>query len=333
MEYGKFPAYRPRRMRNGEVPRQFIRETELSAKDFIYPMFVKPGEGCRDEVPSMPGVYQVTLDLLMPEIDELLACGVKSVLLFGLPEHKDALGSEGYDDHGVVQEACRIIRAQAPQMYVITDVCLCEYTDHGHCGPLDEEGNVMNDAALELLAREAVSHARAGAHMVAPSDMMDGRIGYIRAALDEAGFQDVPIMAYSTKYASGFYGPFRDAADSAPAFGDRRAYQMDPANAEEGVREAAYDIAEGADMVMVKPALSYLDVIRRVKAELKFPTAAYNVSGEYSMVKAAAANGWIDERRVVLELLTSIKRAGADMIITYHAKEAARWLEEAAEQA
>ncbi|MDO4399642.1 MAG: porphobilinogen synthase [Coriobacteriia bacterium] len=333
MEYGKFPAYRPRRMRNGEVPRQFIRETELSVRDFIYPMFVKAGEGMRDEVPSMPGVYQVTLDLLMPEIDELLACGVKSVLLFGLPEHKDALGSEGYDDHGIVQEACRIIRAQAPQMYVITDVCLCEYTDHGHCGPLDEEGNVMNDAALELLAREAVSHARAGAHMVAPSDMMDGRIGYIRAALDEAGFKDVPIMAYSTKYASGFYGPFRDAADSAPAFGDRRAYQMDPANAEEGVREAAYDIAEGADMVMVKPALSYLDVIRRVKAELKFPTAAYNVSGEYSMVKAAAANGWIDERRVVLELLTSIKRAGADMIITYHAKEAARWLAEVAEQA
>ena len=230
--------------------------------------------------------------------------------------------------HGVVQEACRIIRANAPEMYIITDVCLCEYTDHGHCGPLDENGYVMNDEALKLLAAEAVSHAKAGAHMIAPSDMMDGRIGFIRAALDEAGFQNVPIMSYSTKYASGFYGPFRDAADSAPAFGDRRAYQMDPANAEEGVREAAYDIAEGADLVMVKPALSYLDVIHRVKSELRFPTVAYNVSGEYSMVKAAAANDWIDEKRVVLELLTSIKRAGADMIITYHAKEAARWLAE-----
>ncbi len=313
-------------MRATETTRQFIRETELSVKDFIYPLFVKPGQGCRDEVPSMPGVYQLSLDMLMPEIEELLACGVKSVLLFGLPSHKDALGTEAYDDHGVVQEACRIIREQAPEMYIITDVCLCEYTDHGHCGPLDEQGAVMNDEALKLLAAEAVSHAKAGAHMVAPSDMMDGRIGFLRAALDEAGYQDVPIMAYSTKYASGFYGPFRDAADSAPAFGDRRSYQMDPANAEEGVREAAYDIAEGADLVMVKPALSYLDVIERVKSRLRFPTVAYNVSGEYSMVKAAAANGWIDEERVVLELLTSIKRAGADMIITYHAKEAARWL-------
>ena len=328
MEYGKFPAYRPRRMRNGEVPRQFIRETELSVKDFIYPLFVKPGEGCRDEIPSMPGVFQLSLDMLMPEIEELLACDVKSVLLFGLPHAKDPLGSEAYDDRGVVQEACRIIRANAPEMYIITDVCLCEYTDHGHCGPLDENGYVINDEALKLLAAEAVSHAKAGAHMVAPSDMMDGRIGFLRAALDGAGFQDVPIMSYSTKYASGFYGPFRDAADSAPAFGDRRSYQMDPANAEEGVREAAYDIAEGADLVMVKPALSYLDVIRRVKSELRFPTVAYNVSGEYSMVKAAAANDWIDEKRVVLELLTSIKRAGADMIITYHAKEAARWLAE-----
>lgn len=328
MEYGKFPAYRPRRMRSGEVPRQFIRETELSARDFIYPLFVKAGEGRRDEVPSMPGVFQVTLDLLLPEVRELLGCGITSVLLFGLPAHKDARGSEAWDEHGVVQEACRVIRAQAPEMYVITDVCLCEYTDHGHCGPLDERGNVVNDEALELLAAEAVSHARAGAHMVAPSDMMDGRIGFIRAALDEAGFPDVPIMAYSTKYASGFYGPFRDAADSAPAFGDRRAYQMDPANADEGVREAALDIAEGADLVMVKPALPYLDVLRRVKSELSFPTVAYNVSGEYSMVKAAAANGWIDEKRVVLELLTSIKRAGADMIITYHAKDAARWISE-----
>jgi porphobilinogen synthase len=328
MEYGKFPAYRPRRMRANETVRQFIRETELSAKDFIYPLFVKSGEGHRDEIPSMPGVYQVSLDMLMLEINELLELGVTSVLLFGLPASKDEVGSSAWDEHGVVQEAIRIIRAQAADMFVITDVCMCEYTDHGHCGKLDADGYVNNDATLELLCNEAVSHAKAGAQMVAPSDMMDGRIGAIRKALDQAGFQNVPIMSYSTKYASGFYGPFRDAADSAPSFGDRRAYQMDPANAAEGVRESMYDIAEGADMVMVKPALPYLDVLYRVKSETGFPTVAYNVSGEYSMVKAAAANGWIDEKRVVLELLTSIKRAGADMIITYHAKEAARWLAE-----
>lgn len=328
MEQGAFPAYRARRMRANETVRQFIRETELTASDFIYPLFVKPGEGLRDEVASMPGVFQLSLDQLSVEMDELLSLGVKAVILFGLPAHKDDLGSEAFDEHGIVQEAVRTIRACAPDMYVITDVCMCEYTSHGHCGKLNADGTVENDATLELLAAEAVSHAQAGAHMVAPSDMMDGRIGFIRAALDGAGFSHVPIMSYSTKYASGFYGPFRDAADSAPAFGDRRSYQMDPANAEEGVREAAYDIAEGADMVMVKPALPYLDVLRRVKAELRFPTVAYNVSGEYSMVKAAALSGWIDERRVVLELLTSIKRAGADMIITYHAKDAARWLSE-----
>ena len=328
MEYGKFPTYRPRRMRASENARQMIRETELSPKDFIYPLFVKPGEGHRDEIPSMPGVYQVSLDMLMPEINELLELGVNYVLLFGLPASKDEIGSSGWDEHGVVQEACRIIRAQAPDMYIITDVCMCEYTSHGHCGKLDADGYVNNDETLQLLCNEAVSHAQAGAHMVAPSDMMDGRVGAIRAALDEAGFQNIPIMSYSTKYASGFYGPFRDAADSAPAFGDRRAYQMDPANAAEGVREAFYDIAEGADLVMVKPALPYLDVLYRVKSETGFPTVAYNVSGEYSMVKAAAQNGWIDEKRVVLELLGSIKRAGADMIITYHAKEAARWLAE-----
>ena len=326
MEYGKFPQYRPRRMRNGELVRNMIRETEVSANDFIYPLFVKAGEGKRDEVPSMPGVFQVTLDMLMPEIRELLDLGIHYVLLFGLPAERDEVGSSAWHDHGVVQEACRIIRAEAPEMFVITDVCMCEYTSHGHCGKLDDEGYVMNDATLDLLAAEAVSHARAGAQMVAPSDMMDGRVGHIRKALDDAGFENVPIMSYSTKYASGFYGPFRDAADSAPAFGDRRAYQMDPANADEGVREAMYDIAEGADMVMVKPALPYLDVLSRVKRETGFPTVAYNVSGEYSMVKAAAQNGWIDERRVVLELLTSIKRAGADMIITYHAKDAAKWL-------
>lgn len=313
-------------MRANETVRQFIRETELSAKDFIYPLFVKCGTGCKDEIPSMPGVYQVTLDNLMGEIDELRECGVTSVLLFGIPDQKDAVGSSAWDEDGAVQQACRLIRQKAPDMFVITDVCMCEYTDHGHCGKLDDQGNVLNDATLELLSREAVSHARAGAQMVAPSDMMDGRVAAIRRALDDAGFSDVPILSYSTKYASGFYGPFRNAADSAPAFGDRRAYQMDPANAEEGVREAMYDIAEGADMVMVKPALPYLDVLRRVKSETGFPTVAYNVSGEYSMVKAAAMNGWIDEKRVVLELLTSIKRAGADMIITYHAKDAARWL-------
>lgn len=328
MEQGAFPAYRARRMRANETVRQFIRETELTASDFIYPLFVKPGEGLRDEVASMPGVFQLSLDQLSVEMDELLSLGVKAIILFGLPAHKDELGSEAFDEHGIVQEAVRTIRACAPDMYVITDVCMCEYTSHGHCGKLNADGTVENDATLELLAAEAVSHAQAGAHMVAPSDMMDGRIGFIRAALDGAGFSHVPIMSYSTKYASGFYGPFRDAADSAPAFGDRRSYQMDPANAEEGVREAAYDIAEGADMVMVKPALPYLDVLHRVKAELRFPTVAYNVSGEYSMVKAAALSGWIDERRVVLELLTSIKRAGADMIITYHAKDAARWLSE-----
>lgn len=326
MEYGKFPQYRPRRMRDGELARQMIRETELTAKDFIYPLFVKPGTGRRDEIPSMPGVYQVSLDMLMGEINELLDCGVHYVLLFGIPAEKDEIGSSAWDEHGVVQEACRIICENAPEMYIICDVCMCEYTSHGHCGKLDENGYVMNDETLELLANEAVSFAQAGAHMVAPSDMMDGRIGYMRHALDDAGFSNVPIMSYSTKYASGFYGPFRDAADSTPAFGDRRAYQMDPANALEGVREAMYDIAEGADLVMVKPALPYLDVLSAVKRETQFPTVAYNVSGEYSMVKAAAQNGWIDERRVVLELLTSIKRAGADMIITYHAKEAARWL-------
>jgi porphobilinogen synthase len=325
-----YPTYRPRRMRANETLRSFIRETTLSAKDFIYPLFVVPGTKVRDAVPSMPGVFRVSVDNVAAEIDELVACGVPAVLLFGVPEHKDEIGSEAWDDQGPVQRAIRLIRESYPQMFVITDVCMCEYTSHGHCGKLDENGNVMNDATLELLCQEAVSHARAGAQMVAPSDMMDGRVGAIRKALDEAGFESVPIMSYSTKYASGYYGPFRDAADSTPAFGDRRGYQMDPANAQEGVREAQLDISEGADMVMVKPALPYLDVLYRVKHELGFPTVAYNVSGEYAMVKAAAANGWIDERRVVLETLTSIKRAGADMIITYHAKDAARWLAEEA---
>jgi porphobilinogen synthase len=309
------------------MAREFIRETTLSAGDFIYPLFVKPGTGLKDEVGSMPGVYQYSIDMLAAEMDELVGLGIGAVILFGLPSHKDELGSEAYDDEGIVQQAIRAIKRHTPQMYVVTDVCLCEYTSHGHCGVLDKSGYVLNDPTLELLAREAVSHAKAGADMIAPSDMMDGRIGAIRAALDDAGFINTPIMAYSAKYASGYYGPFRDAADSAPAFGDRRAYQMDPANSDEALREVELDIAEGAEVVMVKPALAYLDVIRRVHDDFGFPLCAYNVSGEYAMVKAAAANGWIEEERVVLETLLSMKRAGAKMIITYHAKDAAKWLQ------
>ncbi len=324
----QFPQYRPRRLRANETIRSMVRETSLSPVDFIYPLFVKPGEGKRDEVGSMPGVHQLSVDMLPGEIDELKALGIPAVILFGLPSVKDAAGSEAYDPEGIVQQAIRAIKAHAPDFYVITDVCMCEYTDHGHCGVLDDSGCVINDVTLELLAKEAVTHAEAGADMVAPSDMMDGRVGAIRAALDAEGFENVPIMAYSVKYASGYYGPFRDAADSAPTFGDRKQYQMDPANALEGLREAALDIEEGADLVMVKPALAYMDMIRRVKDEFGYPTAAYNVSGEYAMVKAAAANGWIDEKRVVLETLTGFKRAGADLILTYHAKDAAKWLSE-----
>ena len=323
-----FPSYRPRRLRANPTIRSMVRETTLSAADLIYPIFVKPGSGKRDEISSMPGQYQLSLDMLPAEIDELKALGVPAVILFGLPSVKDEVGSEAYDEHGIVQEAIRAIKAHDPDFYVITDVCMCEYTSHGHCGILDDRGCVINDVTIELLAKEAVTHAEAGADMVAPSDMMDGRVAAIRAALDAEGYQDIPIMAYSVKYASGYYGPFRDAADSAPAFGDRQGYQMDPANAEEGLREAALDIEEGADIVMVKPALAYMDMIRRVKDEFGWPTAAYNVSGEYAMVKAAAANDWIDEKRVVLETLTGFKRAGADLILTYHAKDAARWLRE-----
>ena len=321
-----FPTYRPRRMRANAVTREFVRETTLSAKDFIYPLFVKPGTGCKDAISSMPDVFQYSIDMLEAEMEELRSLGIQAVILFGLPEHKDECGSEAYDDNGIVQQAIREIKRCCPEMYVITDVCLCEYTSHGHCGKLDENGYVLNDPTLELLAAEALSHARAGADMVAPSDMMDGRIGAIREALDDNGFTNLPIMAYSAKYASGYYGPFRDAADSAPAFGDRKAYQMDPANFNEALREVALDIEEGADMVMVKPALAYLDIMRRVADEFEFPLVAYNVSGEYAMVKAAAQNGWIDEERVVLESLLCMKRAGAKMIITYHAKDAARWL-------
>jgi len=305
-----------------------VRENTLSPSDLIYPLFVKPGTGLRDEISSMPGVFQLSLDQLPAEIDELKALGIPSLILFGIPSHKDEVGSEAYDDHGIIQEAIRVIKKHDPDFYVITDVCMCEYTSHGHCGLIDENGYVLNDPTLELLARESVSHAAAGADMVAPSDMMDGRVAAIREALDEAGYINVPIMAYSAKFASGYYGPFRDAADSTPTFGDRKSYQMDPANGEEALRETALDIAEGADIVMVKPALAYMDLIRQVRDEFGYPTCAYNVSGEYSMVKAAALNGWIDEKRVVLETLTGFKRAGAKMIITYHAKDAARWMKE-----
>ncbi len=324
----EFPAYRPRRLRRNDAVRSMVRETTLAPDDFIYPLFVKPGSGARDEVSSMPGVFQISLDQLPGEVDELKALGIPSVILFGLPESKDEAGSGAYDEHGIVQEAIRTIKAHDPEYYVVTDVCMCEYTSHGHCGALDEHGCVINDVTLEMLASTALSHAEAGADMVAPSDMMDGRVAAIREALDAEGHAEIPIMSYAAKYSSAYYGPFRDAADSTPAFGDRRAYQMDPGNAEEAMREVALDIAEGADIVMVKPALSYMDIIRRVKDEFGYPTAAYNVSGEYAMVKAAAERGWIDERRVVLETLTSMRRAGADLILTYHAKDAARWLQE-----
>ena len=324
----EYPTYRPRRLRRTETLRAMVRETALDASDFIYPLFVKPGTGLRDAVSSMPGVFQISVDQLPAEVDELKSLGVPAVILFGLPEHKDEGGSGAYDSDGIVQRAIRAIKNHDPDFTVVTDVCMCEYTSHGHCGALDEHGCVINDVTLEMLASTAVSHAEAGADMVAPSDMMDGRVGAIRSALDAEGFSEIPIMAYAAKYASAYYGPFREAADSAPAFGDRRAYQMDPANAEEALREVALDIGEGADIVMVKPALAYLDIIRRVKDEFAYPTAAYNVSGEYSLVKAAVANGWVDEKRIVLETLTAMKRAGADIILTYHAKDAARWLKE-----
>jgi len=303
-----------------------VRETTLDAADLIYPLFVKFGKGIHSEIGSMPGVFHLSPDMLPAEIDELKALGIPAVILFGLPDVKDEAGSGAFASDGIVQTAIKAIKAHDPDFYVITDVCMCEYTSHGHCGAVDEGGCVMNDVTLEMLATTALSHAEAGADMVAPSDMMDGRVAAIRAALDADGFQDIPIMAYSAKYASGYYGPFRDAADSAPAFGDRKQYQMDPANGDEAMREVELDIAEGADIVMVKPALAYMDIIRRVKDDFGYPTAAYNVSGEYSMVKAAAANDWIDEERVVLETLLGFKRAGADLIITYHAKDAARWL-------
>jgi porphobilinogen synthase len=312
----RFPIARPRRLRRSEALRALVRETRVAVEQLVQPLFVVPGSGVERPVPSMPGVAQLSVDRAAEACRTLADDGVTSVLLFGIPETKDAVGSGATDPHGIVQLAIRAIKAHDPDFYVITDVCMCEYTSHGHCGALDEHGCVMNDVTLEMLASVAVSHAEAGADMVAPSDMMDGRVAAIRTALDAEGYAEVPIMSYAAKYASAYYGPFRDAADSAPAFGDRRAYQMDPANAEEALREVALDIDEGADIVMVKPALSYMDIIRRVKDEFGYPTAAYNVSGEYAMVKAAAANGWIDEKRVVLETLTSFRRAGADIVIT-----------------
>ena len=322
-----FPIYRPRRLRANENLRRLVRETSLSVDDLIYPMFVVHGEDTAIEISSMPGCYQYSVDRLVTAAKELVSLGIPGTILFGIPETKDPLGSEAYAEDGIIQKAVRAIKNAVPDLLVITDVCLCEYTDHGHCGIVVEGGEVQNDPTLNLLVKESVSHAQAGADVIAPSDMMDGRVGAIRDALDDEGYENIPIMAYSAKYASAFYGPFREAAESAPQFGDRRAYQMDPANSEEAGREVALDIEEGADIVMVKPALSYLDVIHQVKTEFQMPVAAYNVSGEYAMIKAAAQNGWIDERRVALEVLTSIKRAGADMILTYFAKSVVEWFE------
>jgi porphobilinogen synthase len=318
-----FPFERPRRLRRGERLRAMVRETSVSPAHLIYPLFVAPGEGLRREIPSLPGCFHLSVDEAAREAEEVERLGIGGVILFGLPSGKDPVGSEGYADDGVVQQAVRAIRSACRELLVVTDVCLCEYTSHGHCGVI-EGGEVKNDATLPLLARMAVSHARAGAHVVAPSDMMDGRVGALRGALDEQGFAETPILAYSAKYASAFYGPFREAADSAPQFGDRRGYPMEPANVREALREVQLDVDEGADMVMVKPALPYLDVIRAVAESFDHPVAAYNVSGEYAMVKAAAAKGWVDEERIAKETLTSIRRAGADVILTYHAKDFAR---------
>jgi porphobilinogen synthase len=326
-----YPLNRPRRLRAHPRLRDLVRENRLTVDDLIYPVFVYHGKNLRREIASMPGQYQLSLDRLGETVAEVAELGIPGIIIFGIPEHKDAIGSAAARDNGIVQEAIRLTRQIAPNLLAITDLCFCEYTDHGHCGPLAEIGgyiDVDNDATLPLLVEQAKSHARAGAHMIAPSGMIDGMVGTIRRGLDEAGFTHLPIMSYAVKFASGYYGPFRDAAESAPSFGDRRTYQMDPANAREAVKEAAIDLAEGADILMVKPALAYLDIICRVKEACGLPLAAYNVSGEYAMIKAAAANGWIDERRIVLETLTGIKRAGADMILTYHAPDVARWLKQ-----
>lgn len=328
---------RPRRLRTNPVLRSMVRETELNVHDFIYPLFVRHGRGIRQEIGSMPGVFQLSVDELLREAEETAALGIPAVVLFGIPAQKDPVGVENFDPDGIIQQAVRALKKEVPELLVVTDVCLCEYTDHGHCGILNvpgeyyhpglPEGYVLNDPTLDVLARVAVSHAQSGADIIAPSGMMDGMVGVIRAALDGSGFAHTPILSYAVKYASAFYGPFREAAEGAPKSGDRKSHQMDPANAAEALREAAIDVEEGADMLMVKPALAYLDVIQRVKdAFPALPLAAYNVSGEYAMIKAAASSGWIDEARVTLETLTAMKRAGADLILTYHAKDAARWL-------
>jgi len=321
------PRVRPRRTRRTENLRALVRETELNARDFVYPLFIVHGSNVREEITSMPGVYHISPDVLPREIEEISELGIPAVLLFGLPAYKDEFGSEDYDDHGIVQEAIRVCKRVDPETIVMTDVCMCQYTSHGHCG-IVRNGAIDNDETLKYLGMTAVSHAAAGADIVAPSAMMDGQVGAIRAALDAQGFTDTAILAYAAKFASSFYGPFREAADSPPQFGDRRQYQMDTANARDALREVALDVEEGADMVMVKPALAYLDIIRRVRDAYDLPLAAYNVSGEYSMVKAAAHNGWLDEQKVTLEILTAVKRAGADVILTYHAKDAVRWLKQ-----
>jgi porphobilinogen synthase len=318
---------RHRRLRSSANMRSLVRENHLRTEDFIYPLFVIEGENVRNEVSSMPGVYQLSLDNLQGEMEEVVSLGIKAVLLFGIPAVKDECGKQAYHDHGIVQEATRAIKARYPDMIVVADTCLCEFTSHGHCGVI-ENGNVLNDPSLELLAKTAVSQAKAGADIIAPSNMMDGFVTAIRAGLDEAGFEDIPIMSYAVKYSSAFYGPFREAAESTPQFGDRKTYQMDPANRLEAMREAESDVLEGADFLIVKPGMPYLDIVRDVKNNFQLPVVIYNVSGEYSMVKAAAQNGWIDEKNIVLEMLTGMKRAGADLIITYFAKDAARWLKE-----
>ncbi|MFD0713956.1 porphobilinogen synthase [Paenibacillus sp. GCM10027626] len=327
-----FPVTRLRRLRRTPALRNMMRETVLTAHDLIYPIFVTHGSGIKEEIPSMPGIHHFSIDRLKEEIDAVVKAGLQSVLLFGVPEHKDEAGTSAYAEDGIVQQAIKAVKAWAPELVVIADTCLCQFTSHGHCGviehnPLSGAAEIANDPSLELLVRTAVSQAAAGADIIAPSNMMDGFVYAIRTGLDQAGFEQIPIMSYAVKYASAFYGPFRDAAHSTPQFGDRKTYQMDPANAREALREADADVAEGADMLMVKPALAYLDVLRLLKESFDLPVAAYNVSAEYSMVKAAAANGWIDERAIVLETLTGMKRAGADLIITYHAIDAANWLQ------
>ena len=322
----KFPQYRARRLRKDETIRRMVRETHIRPDDLILPLFVRPGKGVKQVISSMPGQFQLSIDMLVKEVKEAKSLGIPAVVLFGIPDEKDEMGSEGYADDGIVQKAIRVLKEKVDGILIITDVCLCEYTSHGHCGMV-KDGRVLNDETLDLLGRQALSHVKAGADIVAPSDMMDGRVGAIRKTLDQNGFEDIPIMAYAAKFASSFYGPFREAAESKPQFGDRRSYQMDPANGDEALREVRLDLEEGADIVMVKPALPYLDIIWRVKQTFNIPVAAYNVSGEYALVKAAAQLGWVDGEQVMMESLIAIKRAGADLILTYFAKDAARKLE------